>query len=363
MKTLTFYVALLVFSFAHQQVAGQEKEYPSEKERRAKIEDTKNETIEEITKDEKNKLKRAVRYINYQITEGNLSNEKGEKQKKDAAKTAAKNIENRIAIAENEAQLLLRKKRDTTEINGSYMLFWKLAENGKIADFTLKKRINDDEFKEPESKRTTSDIVLAFGFNNALADGQTINDSDFKLGGSRFFEIGWAWKTRVFNNSNWLRVKYGLSFQFNGLKPTENRYFVQDEDITRLEISELDLDKSKFRMDNLVVPVHFEIGPSKTYDSNGYKRFTSDGEFKIGLGGYGGFNIGERQKLKYNENGDNQKRKNKSSFNTNSLVYGLSSYISFGGTAIYAKYDLNPIFESPNKELHNFSLGLRFDVD
>ena len=70
---------------------------------------------------------------------------------------------------------------------------------------------------------------MAVGLNNAIAEGQEIGDSDFKIGGSRFFEIGWAWKTRVFEESNWLRLKYGISFQFNGLKPTENRYFVENE--------------------------------------------------------------------------------------------------------------------------------------
>ena len=36
--------------------------------------------------------------------------------------------------------------------------------------------------------------------------------TEIKIGGSRFFELGWAWKTRVFKESNWLRLKYGFSF-------------------------------------------------------------------------------------------------------------------------------------------------------
>ncbi len=66
-------------------------------------------------------------------------------------------------------------------------------------------------------------------------EGQSINDSDFKVGGSRFFELGIAWRTRVFEHTNFMRFRYGFSFQFNGLKPTDNRYFVEEGDLTLLE--------------------------------------------------------------------------------------------------------------------------------
>ena len=34
-------------------------------------------------------------------------------------------------------------------------------------------------------------MVLAFGLNNAIIDGENFDDSPYKIGGSRFFEIGW----------------------------------------------------------------------------------------------------------------------------------------------------------------------------
>jgi hypothetical protein len=36
--------------------------------------------------------------------------------------------------------------------------------------------------------------------------------------------------------------------------------------------------------------------------------------------------------------------KMKNDFNTNDLVYGLSGYVGWGATSIYAKYDLKPYF-------------------
>ncbi len=212
-------------------------------------------------------------------------------------------------------------------------------------------------------RRTTIALVVAAGLNNTLQENQAIEDSEFKITGSRFFEVGLAWKTRVLDNSNWLRIKYGFSFQFNGLKPNNNRYFVEEGDHTFLQEHDLKLDKSKFRMDNLVLPVHFEFGSSYRYDTDNEVSFSTYRKFKIGLGGYAGFNIGERQKLKYKEDGNSIKLKRNSGYNTNDFIYGLSGYIGWGENSIYLKYDINPLFEEPNAELNNISLGLRFDLE
>ena len=343
MRTIIIYIALALFSLFNQQVIAQEEHQKSKEE----ILESKR---EEIIKSEKEKLKWKVENINKRLEEGEITSEEAESLKKEAAELHAKNIENRIAIMENKMELDDRNDGTRTYIA--------IGDDGKVLSF----RVNEQRERRYD-KRTTSDIVLAAGFNNALSDGQSLNASDFKIGGSRFFEIGWAWKTRVFDNSNWLRVKYGFSFMFDGLKPTNNRYYVQEGEDVFLDEFEYDLDKSKFRMDKLVAPIHFEFGPSSKTESKNYLRYSTHGKFKIGLGGYAGFNIGERQKLKYKIDGDKQKDKLKGDYNTNDFVYGLSGYLGWGGATVYAKYDLNPIFKDPNIELHNFSIGLRFDVD
>ncbi|GAA4646327.1 hypothetical protein GCM10023115_42890 [Pontixanthobacter gangjinensis] len=307
----------------------------------------------DIVTEEKEKLKEEVEAINQKLDEKSISFEEADRLKEEAAKKHALNIENRLAIVDNKIALLNRNEDVDVEDDKTFIVSIKSGkeeEEKKKRDYYL-------------DKRTTSTIVVAAGFNNALADGQSLDDSDFKIGGSRFFEIGWSWKTRVFNNSNWLRFKYGVSFQFNGLKPTDNRYFVEDGNLTRLEEFDLDFDKSKFRMDNLVFPVHFEMGPSRRFERESGTTFSTYKKFKIGLGGYAGFNIGERQKLKYKMDGDRVKEKLKSDYNTNDFIYGLSGYVGWGGTSLYVKYDLNPIFDDPNPDLNNISLGLRFDLD
>jgi hypothetical protein len=113
----------------------------------------------------------------------------------------------------------------------------------------------------------------------------------------------------------------------------------------------------------LVFPVHFEFGPSKRIDKDTYFRYSTDNQFKIGIGGYAGFNIGTRQKLKYELDGERIKEKQKRDFNTSNVVYGLSGYIAFGDTALYVKYDLSPIFKDQVIDQNNISIGVRFDMD
>lgn len=300
---------------------------------------------EAILAEEKEALKKEVERINARVDKKEINWEEAEKLKGEAAKKHALNIKNRVAIIDNQIALLTRESGDREN--------WEWDEDED----------DDDWFNKSRYHRTSTDLVVAAGFNNALTEGQSLNDSDFKIGGSRFFEIGVAWRTRVFEKSNWLRLKYGFSFQFNGLKPTDNRYFVENGDLTELEEYPVDLDKSKFRMDNLVFPVHFEFGPSKKVETDRSVWFSTKNQLKIGLGGYAGFGLGERQKLKYEVEGEEVKEKLKGDYNTNEFVYGLSGYLGWGDSALYVKYDLNPIFQDPNVELHNISVGLRFDME
>ncbi len=317
-----------------------------------------------IQEQERTQLKQQVIAINKLLEQGSITTLEAENLKKEAAKTAALNIENRVAIVNNKIALLKRNqspyaigKNDSTFIN----IDTERDTSERIV--YVHKSTNKIEKNIKYDRRTTSSLVLALGFNNALVQGEKFDNSPYKFGGSRFLEMGWAWKTRVFQNTNAMRLKYGVSLQINGLKAADNNYFVQNNNLTTLEPFEHDLKKSKLSISNLVFPVHFEFGPSKKIEHENYFRYSTSRTFKFAFGAYGGFNVGTRHKLKYTANGNREKTKQKTSFNTSNLVYGLSSYIAFGDVGVYLKYDLSPIFKSPNTKQNNISLGIRFDVD
>ena len=360
MKIRIIYLVSLLAICAFTQVQAQEKQVQTDtlsSENRIETLKTERERVIEL---EKGKLKKKVLEIENRLAENIITKEEAKTLKMDAAKATAENIENRTAIIDNQIALLERKEKLNTETRNSRWVFDSDDEDSFLG---IKHKNEDDKKEVVYDRRTTSDFVFAIGFNNAIIDGQSFDDTPYKIGGSRFLELGWAWKTRVFDESNWLRFRYGFSFQFNGLKMDNNQYFVERGEQTVLETYPLNLDKSKLRMDNLVFPIFFEFGPSDREDHDDHFRYSTEGKFKMGLGAYGGLNLLTIQKLKYEENGNDRKDKFKQNYNTNNFIYGLSAYVAWGDVAVYAKYDLNTIFKDNPTEQRNISLGLRFDVD
>ncbi|WP_209405699.1 hypothetical protein [Pseudozobellia sp. WGM2] len=357
MKIIFTYLLLLMLTFLCQQLVAQEDEALAFKIQQ--LEGKK----EVITVNEREALKKEVESINNRLNNEELSLEEADSLKKKVAEKRAKNIENKLAIIDNSIELL--KRNGTTDLNLEVSNV-EIAIGGKDegGDVLFGVKYNSGNQKKiVYDKRTYSDPVVAIGLNNAVIDGQSLDDSPYKIGGSRFFELGWMWRTRVFKNSNALRFHYGASIQFNGLKPIDNQYFVMEDGQVQLQVFDTDLKKSKLRMDNLVLPINFEFGPSKFSSSDEKIRYDIHNQFRIGFGGYAGVNLSTRQKIKYDVDGETVKEKLKRSYNTSNFIYGLSAYIGFDSVQLYAKYDLNPIFKDAAVDQRNVSLGLRFDLD
>ena len=353
MKLITLCTAIAVWAIALTECYAQDE---STLERIEFLEQTK----ESIINEEKDALKIQLESINRKLEDGDITEAEANQMKQQAASQRALNIENKLAIVDNKIELV---RRNGVSTRNQLMILGLGEDNVSGGSLFGVSFSNTSEHKRKYDRRTTSDLVFSFGLNNVIGKGQSLDDSPYKIGGSRFAEIGVDWKTRVFKETNWLRIKYGVSFQFNGLKPEDNQYFVDTGSQTELQEFPLDLKKSKFRMDNVVIPVHFEFGPSKKIENENYFRYSTYKKFRVGLGGYAGLNLGARQKLKFKEDGQDVKQKLKANYNTNNFVYGLSGYIGWSQLSIYAKYDLNTIFKDDPLEQRNVSLGLRWDWD
>lgn len=309
-----------------------------------------------IAIEERNLLKTEVEVINQQLEKGEITKEKADQLKNDVAKKRALNIESRLVIIDNQIDLL--KRNDD----------WDQAYGKKSSDVLVSIGKKNGLYIKGKNQPVTYDIrtenqfLFAVGFNNTLIDGQSLDDSPYKIGGSGFVEIGWLWETRLLQNSNFVRVNYGVSVQWNKLSIKNNLYFVDNGTETKLEEFPLNLKKSKFRTTSVVVPLHFEFGPSKKKVYDDRIRYLTHDQFKIGIGGFAGVNLSTQQKLKYREDDKNQKDKIKSDHNTSNFVYGLSGYIGVGEFSVYAKYNLNELFKDQAVAQHNISLGLRWNL-
>ena len=227
---------------------------------------------------------------------------------------------------------------------------------------SLKVYDGNEDKKNRQSKRTTSQMVFAAGLNNVVTNG-TVDQSDFRYLGSHFYELGVTYNSRIFENDNLLHAKYGLSVMYNNLRPTDNRSFVINGNQTGLVLNTKDLKDSRFRNVYLVAPVHLEFDFSGNKDSNGNPFFRTHNSFRLGVGGYAGVNLKSKQILKYDDNDLKATERLKGDFNTTDFIYGLSSYIGYKSTSLYLKYDLNPLFKNNSVKQNNVSLGLRFDFN
>lgn len=311
-----------------------------------------NQSIEALKKEkeafivaEKELLKEEILKINERQDSGEITSEEAQREKEQIAKKHALNIKNQSVIIDNKIQLIERNQKES----------W--------FDFGFVELYNESSKKEIKyDKRTSDNLVFAIGFNGAIIEDESLNDSPYKLGGSGYVELGWAWKTRLLKESNLLRVKYGFSFSWNKLKLKDNKYLVNNDGQIELEDYPLRADKIKFRTTNLIFPLHLEIGASDKVETANYVRYKTHNKFKFGVGGFFGFNLQDFQKIKYKVSGEKEKIKLKNRYNTNDLVYGLSSYVSWGDAALFVRYDLNPIFNGQEKDQNNIAVGLRFDM-
>ncbi|MGB5237804.1 MAG: hypothetical protein WBM43_10590 [Flavobacteriaceae bacterium] len=354
MKSISRYFLLALLFIAPQQGWSQE-DYQQE------IKQLK-EQRELVETEERDALKNELEAINQQLEEGEITAEEAKTRKAAVAEKRALNIEDRKSIIDNKIALLERNKGAVTPEEGDANIW----EDG--VEVTV--NIGDETWEPFDSKkypkydrRTFSNFIIAFGLNNAIPEGGNLNDSPYSAWRSRYFELGWAWRTRVFSHSNFMRFHYGFSFTFNGLRNNSNLYYTTDENnqVVR-EVFPVNLDKSKLRTDNFIIPLHLEFGPTKKTVTETRVRYSIKRQLRIGLGGYGGVNMGTRQKLKYRVDGNRIKEKSANIFDSNQFVYGLSGWIGVGCVQFNVRYDLQTILKNTEVLEKNILFGVRFEI-
>ena len=354
MRNLIVYLTLILCLFVSKSVA-QENTF----EARANAIAVK---IETITQNEKESLKKEIEEVNSQVDKGTISQAQADAKKQELAAIRAKNIETKVASLQDELKNLVQEKVDGKLVESykpnKFVIFSKSS--GKNSEKYQKYRDSLDNVSE---KRTTSQFVFAAGFNN-LATDEKVDNSDFRYLGSHFYEWGTTFNTRILDNSNFLHLKYGMSLMYNNLRPTDNRIFVKSGNQTLLQTNPIDLKDSRFRNVYLVAPLHLEFDFSKTkIKEDGTKLFKSHQSLRLGFGGYAGVRIKSKQFQEFENDGQDYTVKQKGDFNVNNFIYGVSGYIGYGEVSLYAKYDLNPMFENNVVKQNNVSLGVRFDFN
>ena len=372
MKRILLTLVLLCTTIAQSQEKTVEKTFEKEV---AKI----SKRIEMITKQQKDSLKDKVVAIDKKLENGEITDENASKLKKEAAEYHANQIEVLVSEQERLLQLLVQDKTngkiassdDFFGSNEDYNTF-------SIGNTTFRFNVSSDEdddkksrkerkwsYKNRSSRRTSTQFVFAMGINNVLENNQfsSLSDSEYELWRSRFYEVGWTWKTRFSKEPSQLYFKYGVSFLWNNLRLEDNQVHEKNGHITAIVTYPNQLSESRLRHVQMNFPMHVEWDLSKNKtNKEGKVLDRRNDSFRIGLGGFVGFKLGTRQYLEYQDNsGVAITELQKNNFNMNTVNYGISSYVGYKSTSLYVKYDLNPLFQDTNTR--NISMGIRLDLD
>lgn len=109
------------------------------------------------------------------------------------------------------------------------------------------------------------------------------------------------------------------------------------------------LTKNRFKTWFVNAPLLLEVNPGKNRNKT----------FHLSAGAIFGLNLQTKMKYKFNDNGDDQKVKDKDSFNTNPFRVSLTARAGIGWFNVFATYSLTPLFESGNgPELYPFTVGV-----
>lgn len=366
MKRIVLILALLITTIAFSQTKTFEKEVQKISKR-----------IEMITKTQKDSLKQKVVEIDKKLEKGEITKETANNLKKEIAAYHAKQIETKVGEQERLLQILVQDKTNGKIISSSDDNFNDDEVNtftvgGKTFRFTVNNDKNTKKEKEKNwrrkgksNRRTTTQFVFAMGVNNVLEDNQfsSLNDSEYQFWRSRFYELGFTFKTRFTEDASQLYFKYGLSFLWNNLHLDNNQYHLKNGNITEIQTFSENLSESRLRHVQMNFPMHLEWDFSKNrkYD-DGFVYDRTNRSVRLGIGGFVGFKLGTRQYLEYNDSRDvTIKEVQYDNFNMNTINYGLSAYVGYKSTSLYIKYDLNPLFK--DTETRNISMGIRLDLD
>lgn len=288
-----------------------------------------------------------VEAINKRVADGKLTASKGEDLKEERAIIVADKIQKFNESI--DAQIAFVNVREHTSGEGTTISFGtknllqiKLPES----NYDLKKEII-----------TESTYAISFGYN--FIDGDNLGIDDFSYSNNNFFSLAKIYKTQL-NKSHTVRLSYGLAFQNHKTELNANRVFSVGSADTQIVGLGRDVDKAIFRQSQLIVPVHFEFGGAKRTDcEDGRVRFSEEGKFKIGIGGFAGLNLSSRVKIKEDIEGRTIKNTATNAFDNNVFVYGLDAYVGVGGAALFARMNMNDIFKTGSVDGQYVAFGIR----
>ncbi len=186
-------------------------------------------------------------------------------------------------------------------------------------------------------------------FNTSIFGSRTLNVYyyyDYQLGKSKFSVhpgVGFGLERYKFNNDRTLGY-------ISGTNPFDTLRMVP---VSSLFTNSIKVKKSGLITNYFDIPVEFRF--SSNPDDPGRS-------FKVSLGFKVGILYDSYTKIKYSQDGEVKKIKDKQNYNLNPFRYGVSLRVGAGNVSVFSYYSLTPLFKDKKgpdgAEITNFTVGL-----
>lgn len=186
------------------------------------------------------------------------------------------------------------------------------------------------------------------------APGLTPGKLELRPEGSRYVVIGIAHSQRLGGKRSPMYLSLGPEFSFNNYMLQGNNKWLNVNGRTEVvgEAEGRELQKSKLTTTTLNVPLMLTM---QLRNAKGRPTV------QLGAGGFVGYLLGQHTKVKYYENGETFKDKDRGSFNLNEWQYGVQGVVGLGDFNVFAKYNLNELFKEnrgPQTQVLSFGLTI-----
>src|SRR5690606_7407419 len=215
-------------------------------------------------------------------------------------------------------------------------------------------------------KYRTQAILFSAGGSRTGSDDDAFANSDFGYLRSSFAEWGLAFRRPFNENNNLLGLRYGISFSYNSITPTQNNILVDNGNgetiLADSGIDDMKRGQTYFRNSYINIPISLDFDFStKTYN-HANRRFRKNPGLNFRIGGYVGYNINSDQFIREKEDGFEYSIKGHGKWNVSDFNYGVVAYAGYSFIKRYAKYELQPDFENNASDQRYWSLGLMIEL-
>ncbi|NVO85377.1 outer membrane beta-barrel protein [Hymenobacter terrestris] len=196
--------------------------------------------------------------------------------------------------------------------------------------------------EERANRAVSSSFTIDLGLNALTNKQQDMSGSplDLRPWGSRYISFNWLYDIRIGAKGSPLYLRTGPELAFNNYMLDNNRRFVNQNGATTLELpteAGRNYEKSKLAVSTINLPLMAVLS---------FRDDKGRDSFRVGAGGFVGYRLGSHTKLKYEEDGNTKKDKDRGSYNLEDFQYGLQGTIGVRGIDLFAKYNLNNLFQS-----------------